>query len=130
MSNLKQARLLKARHHLKLKVKQLFCLHGDYAYLEITTQRKPEGGKVVNFARGCKKCGWINTANPYAGMPRTLRNSYDRTYLKITDKNDVLLSDLKAQKEKRELYEKYDKEHGTAKKDVHSVYKEKRLLSE
>lgn len=84
---------LKAWHHFKLKIRQLFCFHGKYAYLELTTQRKEDSGNLIVFARGCKKCGWINTAHGYAGMPRTLRNSYDETYLKITDKNDSLLSE-------------------------------------
>lgn len=104
---------LKAYHHLKLKLRQLFCLHGDYAYLEITTQRKPEFGKTISFAKGCKKCGWINMAHPCYGMPRTLRNSYDRTYLRITDKHDVLLVDVAARKKKRKQYRKFDKENGT-----------------
>ena len=103
---------LKAWHSFLIKLRQLFCLHGDYVYLEITTQRKPEGGKSISFCRGCKKCGWVSHNGGY-GMPKLGRNSYDRTYLKITDKNDVLLSDIKARKEKRELYEKFDKEHGT-----------------
>lgn len=84
---------LKAYHHFKLKIKQLLCLHGDYAYLEITTQRKPKTGKIISFARGCKKCGWIHGSSVSAGLPKTLRNSYDKTYLKITDKNDILLSE-------------------------------------
>lgn len=85
---------LKAWHHLKLKVKQLFCIHGSYVYLDVTTQRKEESGNVMVFARGCKKCAWISTSLPYAGMPRILRNSYDETYLKITDKHDVLKSEV------------------------------------
>lgn len=109
----KQNNRLKAYHHFKLKLKQLICIHGDYVYLEVTTQKKPANGKHISFAVGCKNCGWINTSGSVFGMPRTLRNSYDTTYLKITDKNDVLLSDLKQRKEKRELYEKYDRENGT-----------------
>lgn len=85
---------LKAWHHFKLKLKQLFCLHGRYVYLKVTTQRKQEGGNVVVYGVGCKKCGWMSTYCGYAGMPRTLRDSYDRTYLKITNKHDVLLSDI------------------------------------
>ena len=104
---------LKAWHHFKLKVKQFFCLHGDYAYLEITTQAKREHGNIISFARGCKKCGWINMAHPGYGMPRTMRNSYDRTYLKITDKHDKLWSDIEADKAKSELQRKFD-----AKKEV------------
>jgi len=84
---------LKTYDNFKLKMKQLICLHGDYVYLELTTQNKRDNGNVMVFARGCKKCGWINCSHPYAGMPRTQRNSYDKTYLKITDKHDNLLSD-------------------------------------
>lgn len=100
--------LLKAWHHFKLKIKQALCLHGDYSYLELTTQRTPDSGKVITFARGCRKCGWINTAMPYDGMPRTMRNSYDRTYLKITSKDDRLLSDIEAEKKKTERQRKFD----------------------
>jgi RNase P subunit RPR2 len=83
---------VKAYHHAVVKIKQLFCLHGSYVYLELTTQHRPESGKSISFARGCKKCGWI-THNGGYGMPKIGRNSYDKTYLKITDKNDVLLSE-------------------------------------
>lgn len=85
---------LKAYHHFLLKIRQLFCLHGKYVYLELTTQREPKGGKVISFATGCERCGWINMPHGGYGMPRTLRNSYDKTYLKITNKHDALLSEL------------------------------------
>ena len=104
--------LLKKYHYFLATAKQLFCNHASLVYLEQTTQSTPKDGKHISFATGCKKCGWVKHNGGY-GMPKIGRNSYDRTYLRITDKNDTLLSDVKRQKEKHELYEKYDKANGT-----------------
>ena len=103
---------LKRYHYFLATVKQLFCVHASLVYLEITTQSTPDGGRLISFASGCKRCGWVKHNGGY-GMPKIGRNSYDRIYLKITNTNDTLLSDIKRQKEKRELYEQYDKANGT-----------------
>lgn len=96
---------LKAWHHLIVKMKQLFCLHGDYVYLELTTQATPATGKVISFAAGCKRCGFVNHKGGY-GMPKIGRNSYDKTYLKITDKHDRLLSDTQPIKQRSDRSER------------------------